>query len=109
MTAGASVALAALVTVCLPFAGRWFESVYLLPIMLMALSVPFACIQSTLEGIGRTYGWIIPSLLPIYILRHGLLLSLGAGVGPGALGAAMQHHDQGRVRKQVFRQVGQEA
>jgi O-antigen/teichoic acid export membrane protein len=85
VTAGASAVLAALVLVAVPFAGRWFESVYLLPIALMALSVPFACIQSTLEGIGRTYGWIIPSLLPIYILRHGLLLVFM--VGAVALGA----------------------
>jgi len=46
---------------------------------LMAISVPFACLQSFLEGLGRSYNWTIPALLPVYILRQGLLLVLMAG------------------------------
>ena len=79
VTIGTSVALAALLVAVLPFAGSLVELVYVLPMALMAASVPFACIQSLLEGVGRTYNWTIPSLLPIYILRHGLLLALMVG------------------------------
>src|SRR6185436_12739368 len=51
---------------------------YLLPMALMAISIPFACIQSFFEGLGRSYNWTIPALFPVYILRHGLLLTLMA-------------------------------
>ncbi len=44
----------------------------------MALSIPFACLQSYFEGLGRSYDWTIPALFPIYIMRHGLLLILMA-------------------------------
>ena len=79
VTVAASAAMAAFIIFALPLAGGWLESVYILPAVLMAVSLPFACLQSTLEGIGRTYGWTIPSLLPVYILRHGLLLIFMAG------------------------------
>jgi O-antigen/teichoic acid export membrane protein len=75
VTIATSVLLGAVVIAVLPAASRWIESAYVLPMVLMALSVPFAGIQSVFEGIGRNYAWTIPSLLPIYILRHGLLLA----------------------------------
>ncbi|MGH6924801.1 MAG: polysaccharide biosynthesis C-terminal domain-containing protein [Propylenella sp.] len=69
-----SIAFGALVIAALPFAGVWIENVYLMPMALMAISIPFACLQSLLEAFGRSYNWTISALLPPYILRHGLLL-----------------------------------
>jgi O-antigen/teichoic acid export membrane protein len=74
VTALSSLAVGLLVIVVLSVAGPWMEAAYVLPMMLMGVALPFACIQSFLEGVGRSYGWTIPSLVPIYILRHGLLL-----------------------------------
>ena len=70
---GSTIIGAALVAV-LPLAGAWIEHAYLMPMALMAISIPFIAVQSCLEGIGRSFNWIIPALLPVYILRHGLLL-----------------------------------
>lgn len=71
-----SIAFGALLVALLPFAGRFLEHAYLLPMAMMAVSIPFACLQSFLEGLGRSYNWTIPALLPVYIVRHGLLLVL---------------------------------
>ena len=69
-----SVAFGALLIASLPLAGAFIDNAYLMPMALMAVSIPFACLQSFLEGVGRSYNWTIPALLPIYILRHGFLL-----------------------------------
>ncbi len=70
----ASVGFGALVVALLPLADGLIEHAYVMPMALMALSIPFACLQAFLEGVGRSYSWTIPALLPVYILRHGLLL-----------------------------------
>jgi len=75
----ASVAFAILLVALLPLAKNVLDNAYLMPMALMAVSIPFACLQSFLEGVGRSYNWTIPALLPIYILRHGLLLLIMAG------------------------------
>lgn len=69
-----SLAFGALLIAVLPLAKGVIERDYIMPMALMALSIPFACLQSFLEGVGRSYNWTIPALLPVYILRHGLLL-----------------------------------
>jgi O-antigen/teichoic acid export membrane protein len=70
----ASTAFAVLLVALLPLAEGLLDNAYLMPMALMAVSIPFACVQSLLEGVGRSYNWTVPALLPIYILRHGLLL-----------------------------------
>jgi O-antigen/teichoic acid export membrane protein len=70
----ASVGFGALMIAALPLAGAWIDNVYLMPMALMAISIPFACLQSLLEAFGRSYSWTISALAPPYILRHGLLL-----------------------------------
>lgn len=75
----ASVAFSALLVVALPIIDRYADHAYLMPMALMAISIPFACLQSFLEGVGRSYNWTLPALLPVYIIRHGLLLAIMAG------------------------------
>ncbi len=70
----ASVMFAALLIALLPFADGLIEHDYLMPMAFMAVSIPFACLQAFFEGLGRSYNWTIPALLPNYIFRHGLLL-----------------------------------
>ncbi len=70
----ASIAFGALLIALLPLADGLIEHAYLMPMAFMAMSIPFACLQSFFEGLGRSYDWTVPALLPIYILRHGLLL-----------------------------------
>jgi len=76
--AGAVIATATLVGILtaliLPLADGHIESAYALPMLLLAVVLPFACLQSFLEGVGRSYFWTVPALAPIYIMRHGLLL-----------------------------------
>jgi O-antigen/teichoic acid export membrane protein len=74
ITIGAAVATALLVVLLLPYADNFIGHAYFLPMVLMGVALPFACIQSYLEGVGLAFGWTVPALLPIYILRHGLLL-----------------------------------
>jgi len=69
-----SVATGVLLVLALPLAARWIGEAYLIPMMLMALAVPFACMQCFLEAVDRSFGWTVRALLPIYILRHALLL-----------------------------------
>ena len=70
---------------CCPSPDGLIEHAYLMPMALMAVSIPFACLQSFLEGVGRSYNWTIPALLPVYILRHGLLLVDHGGGGRARL------------------------
>jgi O-antigen/teichoic acid export membrane protein len=74
-----SIAFGALVIAALPLAGYWIDNVYLMPMALMAISIPFACFQALLEAFGRSYSWTVSALLPSYILRHGLLLLIMVG------------------------------
>ncbi len=73
-----SILFGAVLIAILPFANGILDHAYLLPMALMAVSIPFACLQSFLEGLGRSYNWTIPALFPVYILRQGLLLVLMA-------------------------------
>ena len=70
----ASIVGSALMILAIGVGSRWIPPAYALPMMVMALAVPGVCIQSFLEGMGRSYGWIVPALLPNYIFRHGLLI-----------------------------------
>jgi O-antigen/teichoic acid export membrane protein len=88
--AASSIVFGALLIAALPFAEGILEHAYLMPMALMAVSIPFACLQSFLEGLGRSYNWTIPALLPVYILRQGLLLvimvaAVALGFEPTAL------------------------
>jgi O-antigen/teichoic acid export membrane protein len=74
VTAIGSVAFGALLIALVPLADGWIEHAYVLPLAIMAICIPFACLQAVLEAIGRSYNWTIPALLPVYVLRHGLLL-----------------------------------
>ncbi len=74
MTLVASVSFVVILMLALPFAGSLIERDYLMPMALMAVSIPFACLQAFFEGLGRSYNWTIPALVPNYILRQGLLL-----------------------------------
>ena len=75
----ATVAAGGLVIAALPSVSPWIGAHYALPLALMALSIPFAGLQAFLEAVGRSYGWTVPALLPVYILRHGLLLAFMIG------------------------------
>ncbi len=81
----AAVLFGLILVAVLPLAGRFIEHAYLLPMALMAISIPFAGLQAFLEAVGRSYNWTIPALLPNYILRQGLLLVIMASAV--ALGA----------------------
>jgi O-antigen/teichoic acid export membrane protein len=74
-----SVAFGAVAIAIVSQAGPLIGTAYVLPMALMALCLPFACLQAFLECVGRSYGWMVPALLPIYILRHGLLLLFMVG------------------------------
>jgi len=74
-----SIATAVAVTILLPFGDKLIGQAYVIPLVLMGVALPFACLQSFLEAVGRSFGWTIPALLPIYILRHAFLLAFMTG------------------------------
>lgn len=90
VVAAAGTAAAALTAAAL-LAGRTFlDGAYIAPMLLMAASLPFACLQGFLEGVARAYGWTAAALVPVYIMRHGLLLALLlAAVGLGLAATAV--------------------
>ncbi len=63
---------AAAITVADPY----IEHAYVLPMLFMLVGLPFASLQGFLEGVARAYSWTMPALVPVYIMRHGLLLVL---------------------------------
>ncbi|SEP68543.1 Membrane protein involved in the export of O-antigen and teichoic acid [Faunimonas pinastri] len=72
----ASIGSAALIEIGLLVGHPWIDGVYFAPMTIMALALPFGCLQGFFEGVGRSYFWTVPALFPTYILRH-LLLMLG--------------------------------
>lgn len=70
-----STAAALLAVMIVQLAGdAWLGSGYVLPLTLMALTIPLVSMQSILEGLGRSFDWIFAALAPIYVIRHGLIL-----------------------------------
>lgn len=54
---------------------------YVLPLTLMAVTIPLVSMQSLLEGLGRSFDWIFVALAPNYVFRHGLILAfMGAAI-----------------------------
>ena len=74
MMLASSVVFGVLLVAALPLLEGLIDHAYLMPMAFMAVSIPFACLQAFFEGLGRSYDWTVPALLPNYILRHGLLL-----------------------------------
>jgi O-antigen/teichoic acid export membrane protein len=89
-TLAGSTLLGALLIALLPLVDGLIQRAYVMPMALMAVSIPFACMQGYLEAVGRSFNWTVPALLPVYILRHGLLLAfMSAAVALGAAGNAV--------------------
>jgi O-antigen/teichoic acid export membrane protein len=87
--AAGSVLSGVLLIAVLPLIDHFIEHAYVLPMALMAISIPFACMQGYLEAVGRSFNWTVPALLPVYIFRHGLLLGfMAAAVALGFAGTA---------------------
>jgi len=82
----AGVIAVAAVIIARPF----LDQAYVLPLIVMVTAVPLVSLQSVLEGVGRSYEWIVAALVPIYILRHGfLLLFMAAAVSLGYAATAV--------------------
>lgn len=77
-TGGSILASVSIALLALSFSDR-FENVYLQPVLLMTCALPLACMQYWLEGIGRGYKWTLIALVPLYVMRHALILAFMVG------------------------------
>ncbi len=62
---------------------------YLIPLIVVAIGLPFTSLEVYLEGVSRSYGWYLLTIVPAYILRPVLLAicvlaALGLGFVPDA-------------------------
>lgn len=59
--------------------GERIESHYIWPLYLMLVCIPLMTLQHVEEGIARGFNWVNLALVPVYIVRVGLLLVFLAG------------------------------
>jgi len=54
----------------------WLASYIVLPLMLGCVTLPFYALMQMQDGIARSYNWINLALLPLYIVRHLVMLAM---------------------------------
>jgi len=54
----------------------WLASYVVLPLMVACAILPFYALMQIQDGIARSYNWIRLALLPLYIVRHVIMLLL---------------------------------
>ena len=71
------------------FLSNHIEPAYLIPIAILFVGLPFSALELYLEGVSRSFGWFMLTIVPTYVLRPlliaaGVLLILYAGYVPDA-------------------------
>ncbi|MCF6344155.1 MAG: polysaccharide biosynthesis C-terminal domain-containing protein [Devosiaceae bacterium] len=76
------------------FLGLWLfadaiPSNYLLPLMVLSLGLPIMALELYFEGISRSFGWYLLTIIPSYVIRPlliaaGILLAFVLGYTPDA-------------------------
>lgn len=84
-----SVLIAILGISMLALIGDAVSPMYLLPIMVLLIGLPFTALEIYLEGVSRSFGWFLLTVVPVYILRPlaiaaGVLCSIVMGYEPNA-------------------------
>jgi O-antigen/teichoic acid export membrane protein len=76
LTVGAAI----LIAVCGTFAVKLLEPLLadyvVLPLMIGCATLPFYALMQIQDGIARSYNWVQLALLPMYVVRHIVLLAM---------------------------------
>jgi O-antigen/teichoic acid export membrane protein len=67
-----AVASAALVKLLEP----WLAGYVVVPLLIACVTVPFYVLMQVQDGIARSYNWVHLALLPLYVVRHLVMLAL---------------------------------
>lgn len=71
------------------FAGDTIPTAYLLPLIVLCIGLPFTSLEVYLEGVSRSFGWYMLTIVPAYVLRPlllavGVVAALALGYAPNA-------------------------
>lgn len=77
-----TVSAATAIAVCGAFAVKLAEPVLasyvVLPLLIACLTLPFYALMQMQDGIARSYNWVQLALLPMYVIRHIVMLAIVA-------------------------------
>jgi O-antigen/teichoic acid export membrane protein len=75
-----TVGAATVIAVCGAFAVKLVEpllaSYVVLPLMIACVTLPFYALMQMQDGIARSYNWVQLALLPMYVVRHVVMLAI---------------------------------
>ncbi len=54
----------------------WLPAYVVIPLMIACVTLPFYVLMQTQDGIARSYNWVHLALLPLYVVRHVVMLAL---------------------------------
>jgi O-antigen/teichoic acid export membrane protein len=73
---GTATVVAVIGAVTVKLLEPWLASYVVLPLMVACAVLPFYALMQIQDGIARSYNWIRLALLPLYIVRHVVMLLL---------------------------------
>ncbi len=76
ISVGAAAAMAGAGVLVIKLIEPWLAPYLVLPLMLACAVLPFYAFMQILDGIARSYDWVNLALLPIYVIRHVVVLVL---------------------------------
>jgi O-antigen/teichoic acid export membrane protein len=54
----------------------WLASYVVVPLLIACVTLPFYVLMQVQDGIARSYNWVHLALLPLYVVRHLVMLTL---------------------------------
>src|SRR6185437_7449788 len=79
MTLGVSVMVSMLLAALVKALSPWIETAAVAPLYIGCLILPAFVVANTQDGIARSHDWMRLGLMPQFILRQALIISLTAG------------------------------
>jgi O-antigen/teichoic acid export membrane protein len=76
LAAGSAAAIALIGVLAVKLAEPWLANYIVLPLSIACVTLPFYTLMQVQDGIARSHNWIHLALLPPYIVRHVVILTL---------------------------------
>jgi O-antigen/teichoic acid export membrane protein len=76
MALGSATAMAVLSALAVKALEPWLASYVVLPVLIACVTLPFYVLMQVQDGIARSYNWVQLALLPLYVVRHVVMLLL---------------------------------
>lgn len=74
LTIGAAIAIGAICALLVKLLEPLLSEYVVLPLMIACVTLPFYALMQMQDGIARSYNWVQLALLPIYVIRHVVML-----------------------------------